>query len=102
MARTNNQSQLATKRDIKGLRVDFSKEITKLDIRIDKEFGALRKDMVRWRDDILTVLDNQSKILDRILTEQQAITANYKQLDQKVEDFGNFKKWAEQLLTNIR
>ena len=46
--------------------------------------------MQTWKDEILTSNDYIAKKLDRILTEQQAITVNYKRVDQKVEYLEDF------------
>ncbi len=48
------------------------------------------KKMKRYTNEILNSNDRLAKKLDRILTEQQAITVNYKRLDQKVENLESF------------
>ena len=54
---TNNSNKLTTKCDLKKLdkRLNdkFSSEITKLDIKIDKNVDALWSDMAKWKDEIL-------------------------------------------------
>ena len=98
MTRINNHSQPATKKDLKELRVNFAKEITKLDTKMDKAEKILESEVKNFRDEILTLLDQQTKILDRILTEQQAITVNYKRLDHKVEYVQDYIEDADKKL----
>lgn len=54
--------------------------------------------MTKWKDEMLTSNDKVIKKLDQVLTEQKAITVNYKRLDQKVESLEIFAEMAAKKL----
>lgn len=60
----------------------------------DDNQPATRGDLRAWKDEILTSEDKVIKKLDQVLTEQQAITINYKRLDQQVENLIDFAEKA--------
>lgn len=68
---------LATKEDLK-------KGLNNLESVLRKDLAS-KKDLVKWKDEILTSNDKVVGKLDKILTEQAAITGNYKNLDKRVE-----------------
>ena len=44
---------------------------------VKDEFGHLTEELAVWKDEILTSNDKVVRKLDRVLTEQKAITVNY-------------------------
>src|SRR3989338_8738241 len=58
----------------------------------------IREEVGRDTDKILTSNDRLANKLDRILTEQQAITVNYKRVDQRVEYLESFSAQVAQKL----
>jgi len=87
-------NQPATKGDVEALRKDVTTDLSVLDDRVDRKFNALENNMTKWKDEILTSEDKVIKKLDQVLTEQQAITINYKRLDQQVENLIDFAEKA--------
>jgi predicted nucleic acid-binding Zn-ribbon protein len=98
----NLRSDLVTKDDLgkleENLRSDFANEFTRSEYKTDKRFDKLEKNMTGWKDDILTALDKQNKVLDNITTEQAASFDNYKRLDSKVEKHEDYIVKADKKL----
>ena len=51
-------------------------------------------DLKKWKDEILTSNDKVAGKIDHVLTEQQAITINYKRVDSRVDSLELFAKQA--------
>ncbi len=92
------RKEMATKKDFKELRGDFAKEITRLDIKIDKKVDGLQDNMTKWKDEILTSNDKLSKKLDIILTEQKSISENYKRVDRRLDNVEDYIEQADEKL----
>lgn len=59
-----------------------------------REKFATKQDIQDWKNEILNDNDKVIKKLDQVLTEQMAITVNYKRLDQQVENLIEFAEKA--------
>jgi len=76
----------STRPDLKDLatKEDLKKGLNNLESVLRKDLAS-KKDLVKWKDEILTSNDKVVGKLDDILTEQVAITGNYENLDKRVE-----------------
>jgi len=85
---THNQlpKDLATKEDLKALATkdELKKGLNKLESALRKDL-ANKKDLVKWKDEILTSNDKVVGKLDDILTEQVAIKGNYERVIEHVQ-----------------
>ena len=95
---TRLKKDMTTQKDFKELRGDFSNEITRLDVKIDKKVDGLRDDITKWKDEILTSNDKLSKKLDTILIEQKSISVNYKRVDTRLDNIEEYIDQADDKL----
>lgn len=92
-----DDNQPATKNELKALRKELPQVIEKVMHDKTKDL-ATKTDLVHWKDEILTSNDKVVKQLDRILTEQKAITVNYERLDSRMHNVEAFAEQAAQKL----